>query len=605
MELIMKIFIFLGLIVTHLFSQGLDTQLPQKYKDDIRLFAPKQNLVTTKEKILFKGRIKSYFNVFINGKDINVNEAGRFFYKVSLNQLGHQKITIEFKDQHTNFSVVSNVIKLKDPESFVVSQTGLGLINTEYVSNVVKDVSLSYRLKRKELAYFLNKINSVDVVKKPTIKDVNSISGSYRLAVVNSVNSGLLSLNSNGQFNQNNPVTLLSFLVSVSRALKYEQSEQVYSSISKYKGKWLYNYLMIGLDKKIITAKDIPNLHKNLTHATFVNFAAKIPELKTYISAQLTFPKAKNKLLDKVAKSSRLGKSKSKKITASRVHERQNKNVKIDIQSISKISNSRKIIKGRIVPPQAFVVNWKSIKTDAKGAFSIIIPNDQNEVVFTLRQGVVVKDVAAVKSESKSVNVGKLVKKMVPIAPKKVDVLEPIILPYQDLSPNHWIARKANILKSQGKLENTKNFYPSAFVTRVDLARYLVRINGLSSKQGAGRTSKFSDLRRGVTNQDAQYINTVVANKLMNGMSNTNFGPKQSVTKLQAIIAAVRLLPEVESSKFKQLPYKDIAAFKWAYKDLQKAYHYKIISKAKTLNPRKSITKAELVSLLYKTSDVL
>ena len=91
----------------------------------------------------------------------------------------------------------------------------------------------------------------------------------------------------------------------------------------------------------------------------------------------------------------------------------------------------------------------------------------------------------------------------------------------------------------------------------------------------------------------------------MNGMSNKTFGPNVEVTKLQAIIAAVRLLPPVDVTHYNRLPYKDISAFKWAYKDLQKAYHYKIISKSTKLNPRKSITKAELVSLLYKTSNVL
>jgi hypothetical protein len=38
--------------------------------------------------------------------------------------------------------------------------------------------------------------------------------------------------------------------------------------------------------------------------------------------------------------------------------------------------------------------------------------------------------------------------------------------------------------------------------------------------------------------------------------------------------------------------------------NLKKAYHYKIISSNEKLNPNKPITKAELVSLLYKTSKI-
>ena len=83
------------------------------------------------------------------------------------------------------------------------------------------------------------------------------------------------------------------------------------------------------------------------------------------------------------------------------------------------------------------------------------------------------------------------------------------------------------------------------------------------------------------------------------------FGPNETVTKLQAIIVASRLLPEINQANVNiQLPYTDVEKYKWAQQSLKKAYYYKIISDSDKLHPKKSITKAELISLLYKTSTI-
>ena len=116
------------------------------------------------------------------------------------------------------------------------------------------------------------------------------------------------------------------------------------------------------------------------------------------------------------------------------------------------------------------------------------------------------------------------------------------------------------------------------------------------------RKKSFSDLKK--TNPNYAHIQNVISNKLLNGISKTKFSPETKVTKLQAIIVASRLLPETDAYENIKLPYKDIQNFKWAEKNLKKAYYYKIISNSTKLNPKKSISNAELVSILYKTSKI-
>ena len=87
-------------------------------------------------------------------------------------------------------------------------------------------------------------------------------------------------------------------------------------------------------------------------------------------------------------------------------------------------------------------------------------------------------------------------------------------------------------------------------------------------------------------------------------MTKTSFDPEREVTKLQAIIVASRLLPNQPTEFTKKMPYNDINKYKWAKKDIQKAYDFNIISNSEKLQPNKKITKAELISLLYKTSTI-
>jgi hypothetical protein len=608
---IVTLFLF-GLTIL---CQASVLNVPLEYQDDIKLDSPAQHFITIKDRVVFKGRVKSYFKMYINGEEIELSESGKFNYTYELNTLGKHTIRLEFKDQNNHLSILRHIIKFKNPGKEVVSQESLALLNTEFFSQSFKKHTLSNRLKRKDLAYFLNKVKRVNANKKLDIKNINYISLEYQDSVQAVVNNTLLTLDSNGNFKQNSSVKLLSLLVSICKVMDYKYIERDYPELKKYKDKWMYKYLSISIDNGLLLKSELKQINRSILHATFLKVTARIPEIESKIISELKFTDSPKQHVsykrvvhlkkpvtlskrDNSNTSVKLKKTvKLKKSVKLDKHDEiiDIKDIAINIIDVVNLSNSRKRVQGKLNPIRSAVVNWKRVEVDSDGRFDFIIPNEQHELEFKLLEGTIVKSLKQFNKQLK----GEGKKKKV-IINKQV---EHKILPYQDLEL-HWIASKANALKSQGKLEDSINFYPNKRINRVEFAKLLVSINGLSNRNKKQFYKKFTDIQR-VKVKQVRYIDMVVSNKLMRGVSNTQFGPELQLNKLQAIVASVRLLPDILESDRVTLPYKDIEVLKWAYRDLQKAYYYKVISHAENLYPSKIISKAECVSLLYKISHLL
>ena len=186
-----------------------------------------------------------------------------------------------------------------------------------------------------------------------------------------------------------------------------------------------------------------------------------------------------------------------------------------------------------------------------------------------------------------------------PIVTQTKTVKKSEIKNFQDLE-NHWVKEIANKLKKEGKLDQTASFNPKEVITREELAKHLVRINGV--KANKLKELNFNDVT--TENPNYSYIQTVYSKNILNGIDKTRFAPKGNVTRIQALVVISRILPELKNDSTITLPYKDIAKYKWATKNLQKAYKYKVISPSEKLNPKNEITRAELITLLYKASNV-
>ena len=213
-------------------------------------------------------------------------------------------------------------------------------------------------------------------------------------------------------------------------------------------------------------------------------------------------------------------------------------------------------------------MNWRKITPDKNGNFTAKIPKNQQRIHINFGNQILVEELPGTirKTEPivKKLDIEKVIQpqKTVKIKPLKK---EETIKPYKDIN-THWIKAIANELKKAGKLENTENFNPNKKMTRADLAKYMVKINDLTPKKL--KRSTFTDIDK--TNSNYTYIQNVVSNKLLKGMTTSTFAPNINVTKLQAIIVASRLLPDTDESQNITLPYSDIQRYKWANASLKK-----------------------------------
>ncbi|RAP24097.1 hypothetical protein DID73_01640 [Candidatus Marinamargulisbacteria bacterium SCGC AG-343-K17] len=585
MECHMKILIMLMLIAINGFATVL-TEIPEKYKSIIKLTQPKNNLITINNKLKIKGRVQKGMTVSYKGNQLKLNEKGEFNFKSTIKALGKQTVKLQFKTNKESFEIERNIIKLKNPKTIIMTQKELAFINTEFTSKKIKRQTLSNTFKRGELAYFLDQIRTKEIELNKKINNIDKIK-KYSKEIQNTVDAEILSINSQGNFNSNSEVTLLFLLTGISRAMEYQTGDTVYPELAKYKNKWFYETLTIALDKKIIKTKELNRINQPLSNARFIKYSSRIPELKSTILAELNFnyqaiPTPKITIAKKAIDIKPKVKS------------------EVKINKVYQLSKTTKEIHGNIKPARSFSVNWKKVTPDKDGSFTLKIPSKQTKLRINFGNDLLVTTLP--KSNEKAPMIAKIEPKIIEKKPAeiiKTTKKSPKIQPYTDIK-KHWISKIANQLKLEGKLSNTENFNPKKEVTRADLAKYIVKINGLSANKKS--TVSFNDLN--TKNPNYTFIQNVVSNKLLNGISSTQFAPNKKVTKLQAIIVASRLLPDSDSYKDIQLPYNDIKKYKWATGNLKKAYYYKIISKSSNLNPNKSVSKAELISILYKTSKI-
>tara|TARA_Y100001935_G_C17309472_1_gene514773 strand:- start:4072 stop:5802 length:1731 start_codon:yes stop_codon:yes gene_type:complete len=557
------------------------TEIPTKFSEQIKITSPKNNLITINDQLKISGRADKVTSVLVNGKKVEKNKNGQFEYLEKIEKLGKQSILVEFKGKKESFSIKRDFIKLKNPKTIIMTQKELAFINTELVSNRIKRLSLSNKFLKDEFAFFLDKITLKSSDTKLKIQNQAALKR-YKNEIQRIVDSKILSLNQNGNFNSNEEVRLIVFLTGISKALGYEPSDTIYPEIGKFKGKWFYKTLVIALDKKIITTKEIARIQRPLTNALFIKYSSRIPEIKQQILAQLNFNNPQ-KQARKVAKETPKAINPSKKVT-------------LTIDSVIELLSTTKEVHGQVAPSKSFSVNWTKVTPDSNGNFSFKVPSKQTKVQLNFGNELIVKELSKPKKVTK-IKEKKAAKKTPDRLMTKTN--ERKISLYSDLS-NHWIGKIANKLKLEGKLSNTTKFNPNQPITRADLATLIVNINNVKKKNA--QVNSFNDLQP--SNPNYNNIQTVVSNNLLNGVSSTSFAPNKKVTKLQAIIVASRMLPDLNDYTNVKLPYNDISKYKWANNNLKKAYHYKIISSNEKLNPNKSITKAELVSLLYKTSKI-
>jgi len=191
-----------------------------------------------------------------------------------------------------------------------------------------------------------------------------------------------------------------------------------------------------------------------------------------------------------------------------------------------------------------------------------------------------------------------------PVAKKKklvVPVKKLELIRFKDVPESHWAYNQISLLATQGIIKGYPNqtFKPEGKITRAELSTLLVRSSDADLIKG-------KPAFRDVTPKHWAYNQVYTAAKLniINGYPDYTFKPRKSINRAEGVSMVTRFTG-IQKLSYKGL-YSDIKATHWAARNIASANEAGLLAYVKTekLYPKKDLTRAEVVEILYRTSKV-
>src|SRR5690606_7220384 len=108
---------------------------------------------------------------------------------------------------------------------------------------------------------------------------------------------------------------------------------------------------------------------------------------------------------------------------------------------------------------------------------------------------------------------------------------------FTDVDSHHWAYHSVSAVADAGLMEgNANRFYPDQYISREEGAAVIVRSFDLTASQG---NHPFTDV--GTDRWSYKYIQTLVANKIMNGYPDDTFRPNQTISRAELAVILTRI----------------------------------------------------------------
>jgi hypothetical protein len=558
------------------------TETFPEYIDKVNLFHPERNLIVVKPQIVIKGINRFLTAVFVNGKEIDVRNDGRFYHTYDLLNYGKQVVFITFTTpEYQILNIRRKILRLYSPEDIQDYSSGrkeyINFFNTQYIHQPY-DKKLGSKLTRADLAYFIVKVLDIEMPesKVPFFEDVGE--EYWAAAAIQAlVEKRVMAEFPDGSFRPEAPVTKIEYIITLVRAfgysLKADEQKLIYEDVEL--GHWTAKFVRAGLNNGLI--RETKNLapNKELTMAAFIDLVSEIQQVKDTYVELMDFEKG-YEVSDEL-EDERI--SPAIVFLQNRKEELFNKR---NIDFIDPLPNqvvvSRSIsFKGHIFPSEEFEINDIKVLPNVGGFFKTDVAAEEGINTFNIN------------------------------ALDKVSTMSVFVLyPYEDLH-KHWVRRIAAQMRYIGILENTINFYPKQNLTRAEFAYQLVNAFKIETVTSNALMDEIKDLK-----QDNKYYSAIAAlvnNSILKGDKKGFFNPESLISRGEAITAMVRacqqlqLFIKVDKSEDAFL-FKDVSDKHWVRKYVDIAYTNGLITKSKFFYPNKPLTKAEFIVMLYKTPPV-
>lgn len=558
--------------------------VPLEYSDHVQIYLPKERQLVTDNKILFRGLSRlDNSKVFINGVPLRLDENGRFYSEIKINNYGPKVYYITFLTPNNQFFIVRRYFyRLYVPYDLKQFNYNRRIFtyffNTDFVYKRKKLPRLSDPVTRLDIVYFVSKLMNLP------IKSVSSKAW-FRPYINYMRNNNLMHNLIDGNFHPFDQALLLDYIILLARVKEKLDRDNMlllrdsdtyindiaFSSIDP--NHWVAKYVGITSRYNFIKYKATLRLDEPLIWSTFIGMVAHMPEIEAQFEkiANVSIPdniaiieKSYTALLD-AFKDSSLPSSKKEMIYLSKPKE---KYISVFSESIS--------FEGQVYPSKPFIINNVKITPSKEGDFSVNI---------FLRRG---KNDILVSAYDTSITY-------------RVVRLEP----YSDLQGDD-MELEITALKAAGILTNEDFFKPNETLTRI-LFSTLIE-NFFSTKlPDTTYLDRIDDIAQ-LNSDKKRAIKRMLSNNVFS-LDGTNIYPNKIMTRLDGVVALVRVLDllsyennkDLISEKNKNIPYWDIQKNQEGYEETFKAYKMGLLEKTHYFHPKKPLTKRDFVVMCLKT----
>jgi hypothetical protein len=186
------------------------------------------------------------------------------------------------------------------------------------------------------------------------------------------------------------------------------------------------------------------------------------------------------------------------------------------------------------------------------------------------------------------------------VASKKVRCLRLKIFP--DVRIDYWVAQPISLLAMQGIISGYPNgtFKPLGNITRAEMCTLLMKSETRNPKSETN--PNFQDLKP--DHWAAKYIIQAAEQGVVKGYPDGTFRPNGNITRAEGLAMIARFAGIKEEVWTSQFP--DISHAFWAAPIISGSYNAGLLEylKGKDFKPKRLLTRAETVEMLYRTQYV-
>ncbi|RAP31874.1 hypothetical protein DID76_02070 [Candidatus Marinamargulisbacteria bacterium SCGC AG-414-C22] len=554
------------------------TTLPEMYQGYIQVDSHVKDLITVKDHLEFTGKNTSDSKCYLNGDELLHTSNGDFYKKYNLTTIGkHDLFFVCLTPALELFGIHYKIIKIMSPKDIKKYKKNLKYYNYFYNSQFLFNApskQLSDYLTRSDLAYFSYQLYNpfIETYFESYFEDLPKEHWAYPY-ISFSTSKKFMSEFADGLFYPQKTVSKIEALLTIIRVLNLDlldnYSDLPFSDISKYH--WSNKFLEAAIRYKLIPESSTFNPDSFLTIKDFMDLVQLVPEVQDQLASLGDFSYG----FEIENKDIHVAYDVPYRSLTNELNTRESlQHINFDTPKERDIVYEDSIyFKGEITPATIFKFNESTITPNLAGKFSFDQALEVGINNFFIETKFVTQNFSVFYLPS-----------------------------YNDLN-QHWVKETASQLRYLNIIPSSNKFFPNELVSNDEYLTYidLVFTDNL-----------YTISSKNILDNNVSTITTVntkiqflMQHNIIQSDSNNHWNPDKNITRAVALngisnLLALKRNESIPISSIDEIPYWDILENNPYLDQINYALKNDLIAKGHNFRPNKSITKAELVSIIAK-----